>query len=240
MLQLLHDQSRGDIPQSRTAVAANRRPKGTEFSEFLREFQRHRARTMMLHHHGHEALVHKLPHAIAQLPFISRDPPEHDQLRELATRPFGPPQTPDRVDGLRPWLAEVTNGLIDDLAGRRRVDIVDDFAYPLPVTAICRLLGVPREDEPRFRHWADAIVETVDPSAGTFAQRQRMRDQVFVELGMYLKGLADARARDPVVLEVERGQQPHCAEEHDREREDDDSQGSVHGVGRRGVLSAGR
>jgi cytochrome P450 len=131
------------------------------------------------------------------LDFIRRDPPEHDRLRELAMRPFGPPDSPGRVEGMRPWLAEVTDGLIDNFSGRSRVDIVDDFAYPLPVTAICRLLGVPREDEPRFHHWADAIVEAGNPAIGTFAERQRRRAQVNAELGAYLNKLVDAHARQP-------------------------------------------
>jgi cytochrome P450 len=131
------------------------------------------------------------------LDFIRRDPPEHDRLRELAARPFGPPHTPGRVEGMRPWLAEVANGLIDNVAGKHRVDLVDDFAYPLPVTAICRLLGVPREDQPRFRQWADAFIETVDPTTGPFDERQHRRNQVQAELGAYLDGLADAHARQP-------------------------------------------
>jgi cytochrome P450 len=131
------------------------------------------------------------------LPFISRDPPEHDRLRELATHPFGPPQTPGRIEGLRPWLAEVTHGLIDDLAGRHPVDIVDDFAYPLPVSAICHLLGVPREDEPRFRQWADEFIATLDPTTGTFEEREHRRNRANAELGEYLGGLADADARHP-------------------------------------------
>src|SRR5262249_1083281 len=60
------------------------------------------------------------------LDFIRRDPPEHDRLRDLATRPYGPPHTPGRVEGMRLWLTEVTNDLIDNFAGRRRVDLVDD------------------------------------------------------------------------------------------------------------------
>jgi cytochrome P450 len=131
------------------------------------------------------------------LDFIRRDPPEHDRLRELATRPFGPPCTPGRVEGMRSWLTEIANDLIDNVAGRNRVDLVDDFAYPLPVTAICRLLGVPREDEPRFHHWASAFTETADPTTGTFAERQRRRAQINAELGAYLCGLADAHARQP-------------------------------------------
>lgn len=129
--------------------------------------------------------------------FIRRDPPVHDRLRELAMRPFGPPCTPGRIEGMRPWLAQVTDGLIDNLAGKNHVDIVEDFAYPLPVTAICKLLGVPREDQPRFHVWADAIVETTDPTTGTFAERFRRSQRVRAELGQYLNGLADAHARHP-------------------------------------------
>ncbi|MEV4510959.1 cytochrome P450 [Dactylosporangium sp. NPDC049525] len=129
--------------------------------------------------------------------FLNLDPPEHDRLREQATRPFGPPHTPDRIAAMRPWLTEVTDSLIDGFAGRRQVDLVDDFAYPLPVTAICRMLGVPLEDQPRFQHWADAITDTLDPGAGTFAERVRQRARVTAELGQYLDGLVDERIRRP-------------------------------------------
>jgi cytochrome P450 len=130
-------------------------------------------------------------------PFIFHDPPSHDRLRGLAMRQFGPPHTPGRIDNMRPWLTEVATGLIDKLAGKNRADIVDDVAYPLPVIAICKLLGVPLEDQPRFSGWADAVVESLAPTAGTFEERTRRRSQVFAELGQYLSGLADAHARQP-------------------------------------------
>ncbi|HEX3964781.1 MAG TPA: cytochrome P450 [Trebonia sp.] len=131
------------------------------------------------------------------LSFINRDPPGHDQLRSLAMRPFGPPCTPGRIDGMRPWLTEVANGLIDKMAGEDQVDMVEDFAYPLPVTAICQLLGVPLGDQPRFHAWADMIIETVDPATGTFGQRMRRRDQVHAEMSQYIGALADAYTRQP-------------------------------------------
>jgi cytochrome P450 len=131
------------------------------------------------------------------LSFINHDPPVHDRLREQAMRPFGPPRTPGRIEGMRPWLAEIANGLIDKFTGKDRVDIVEDFAYPLPVTAICRLLGVPLEDQPRFRQWADGIIETVDPTTGGFEERTRRRLEVGAELGQYFNGLAEARAEKP-------------------------------------------
>jgi cytochrome P450 len=129
--------------------------------------------------------------------FISLDPPEHDRVRRLLTRHFGPPHDPGRIAGMVPDMAEIVTGLIDDFAGRNQVDLVDDFAYPFPVTVICRLLGVPREDEPRFHVWADAVVETIDPTTGDFATRRRRRDQALAELGRYLGELADARRKRP-------------------------------------------
>ena len=96
-----------------------------------------------------------------------------------------------------PDLVEIVSGLIDNFAGRNQVDLVDDFAYPFPVTVICRLLGVPREDEPRFRVWADAVIEAVDPTTGDVATRKRRRDLAFADLGRYLGELADARRDHP-------------------------------------------
>ena len=62
-------------------------------------------------------------------------------------RHFGPPTTPGRVAGMEPRMAEIVTDLIDKMAGRSRIDVVDDLAYPLPVTVICELLGVPPGDE---------------------------------------------------------------------------------------------
>jgi cytochrome P450 len=129
--------------------------------------------------------------------FIRLDPPEHDRVRRLLNRHFGPPHDPDRIYGMLPDLAEIVTGLIDNLAGRTQVDIVDDFAYPFPVTVICRLLGVPREDEPRFHGWSDAFVEAIDLTTGDFATRTRRRDQALAEMGGYLGGLADRSREHP-------------------------------------------
>jgi cytochrome P450 len=62
------------------------------------------------------------------------------------------------VAAVEPEIVRLANRQIDALRGKTRIDLVDDFAYPLPVTVICELLGVPREDEPRFHVWADAVV----------------------------------------------------------------------------------
>jgi cytochrome P450 len=129
--------------------------------------------------------------------FLVLDPPEHDRLRRLATRHFGPPHTPDRVDRMRPDLTGIVTDLIDGFADRDRVDLVDDFAYPFPVAVICQLLGVPREDEPRFHGWVEAIVEAIAPVDDDIAERHWKRIQALTELNGYLSELADARLRDP-------------------------------------------
>jgi len=132
--------------------------------------------------------------------FIGLDPPDHDRLRRQATRHFGPPDSRTRIDGLRPWLVETVTSLIDGFADRNRVDIVDDFAYPFPVSAICKVLGVPREDEPRFRPWMEAINEAIDPRDPDLTrnpEQRRKRDQATSELRQYLGELVDARSREP-------------------------------------------
>ncbi|MFF4958273.1 cytochrome P450 [Streptomyces sp. NPDC001222] len=130
--------------------------------------------------------------------FIRQDPPEHDRLRRIANRPFGPPHSPHKIESMRGELAEIVSELIDGLSETRQIDLVDQFAYPFPVTVICRLLGVPREDEPRFRAWVDPIVASLDPDTGREdAERRRAAQEARMQLGMYLAQLVEQRSRKP-------------------------------------------
>ncbi|MGW3244230.1 cytochrome P450 [Streptomyces sp. NPDC001070] len=130
--------------------------------------------------------------------FIGMDDPEHDRLRRTAMRPFGPPHTPGRVDAMQGEIAVIAEELIAGLAKKERVDVVDDFAYPLPVTVICRLLGVPQEDEPKFRGWSDAIVGGFDPTPGDDpGERARAGAEARKAMGVYLGGLAEQRRGKP-------------------------------------------
>jgi cytochrome P450 len=126
--------------------------------------------------------------------FINLDPPEHDRLRRLATRHFGPPARPDYVEQLRPEIARIAAGLVDELGDERRVDLVARVAYPLPVTVICAILGVPREDQRTFHVWAEALVE----EAGTDTPQARVRrEDASLALNRYVGALVERRRKQP-------------------------------------------
>ncbi|MFI6768100.1 cytochrome P450 [Streptomyces sp. NPDC050355] len=131
-------------------------------------------------------------------PFLRLDDPEHHRLRTLAMRPFGPPHSPGRVDAMRGEIARLTEELLGPFQAGRQVDIVDDFAYPLPVTVICRLLGVPRQDEPQLQEWSNTLVAAADvrPDEDP-TERVRAGEQAQIQMGGYLIDLAEQRRGHP-------------------------------------------
>ncbi len=84
---------------------------------------------------------------------IASDPPEHDRIRRQAMRQFGPPHTPDLIPSMGVDIQLLCNKLLDKAKGKTRLDVVDDYAYPVPVVVICKILGVPLKDEPMFHGW---------------------------------------------------------------------------------------
>ncbi|MER5394033.1 cytochrome P450 [Saccharopolyspora sp. NPDC002686] len=127
--------------------------------------------------------------------FIRLDPPEHDRLRRLAMRPFGPPHSPRRIHDMHGELTAIVTDLLDGLVGGEQFDVVDDFAYPLPVAVICQLLGVPREDEPRFRVMVDGVIAGLNPALPVEDRRAAQHSRF--ELGQYLAELVEHHRRHP-------------------------------------------
>ncbi|MFJ8108206.1 cytochrome P450 [Streptomyces sp. NPDC096132] len=149
---------------------------------------------------GHDPLAEPAQEEQSALPpgFLRLDPPEHDRLRRMTNRPFGPPHSPHRVDGMRKELRDIVSGLIDGIGDAGRFDLVDEFSYPFPVTVICRLLGVPREDEARFHGWADVIAASLDPDPDADpTERGKASHEARMQLGMYLAGLIEERRKNP-------------------------------------------
>ncbi|MFB7090994.1 cytochrome P450 [Streptomyces sp. NPDC056296] len=85
---------------------------------------------------------------------LNIDPPDHTRLRRLVSKAF----TPRRIAEFAPRVQELTDDLIDGFASRGEADLIHDFAFPLPIYAICDLLGVPREDQHDLRDWAGMMI----------------------------------------------------------------------------------
>ncbi|MFI8826175.1 cytochrome P450 [Streptomyces sp. NPDC053431] len=114
------------------------------------------------------------------------DPPDHTRLRKLVAGEF----TGRRVEALRPRVQRLTDELLDAMAPAGRADLVDSFAFPLPITVICELLGVPAADRDSFRAWSDELVAPT----GTAAEQEA----AVVGFGAYLDELIeDKRAYGP-------------------------------------------
>ncbi|MFF6994360.1 cytochrome P450 [Streptomyces sp. NPDC008313] len=110
------------------------------------------------------------------------DPPQHTRLRKLVAREF----TGRRVEALRPRVREITGQLLDAMLPRGRADLVESFAYPLPLTVICELLGVPETDRAAFRAMSTEVVAPTDATTELAAVEQ---------LGAYLTELIEDKRR---------------------------------------------
>jgi len=92
------------------------------------------------------------------LSMLDRDPPDHTRLRGLVSKAF----TPRALEKLRPGIQQIVDGLLDEAAGRGSMDLIEEFAYPLPVRVICEMLGVPVQDHERFKAWGLDIARGLD------------------------------------------------------------------------------
>ncbi len=114
---------------------------------------------------------------------INSDPPRHRKLRNIVTQAF----TPRTIAQLAPRITQIVNELLDKVAAKGTMDVMEDLAYPLPVIVIAELLGVPVKDRNQFKHWSDVIVGSENPAGGE--PQQEMID--------YFSVLIEERRREP-------------------------------------------
>ncbi|AXB44116.1 cytochrome P450 family protein [Amycolatopsis albispora] len=116
---------------------------------------------------------------------LNSDPPEHTRLRKLVNKAF----TPKSVERLRPRIEQITDALLDQMeAAGGEVDLLETFAFPLPITVICELLGVPEAERAAFRDWSNTLV-SADPAAPI--------EQAAGELVTYLRELIERKRAEP-------------------------------------------
>ncbi|WP_457033518.1 cytochrome P450 family protein [Kitasatospora sp. P5_F3] len=116
---------------------------------------------------------------------LNSDPPDHTRLRRLVGKAF----TTRRVAALRPRIEEIGAELIDRMAEHETVDLIDAFAFPLPTTVICELLGIPEPDRDDFRSWSHTIV-----SVASTNDPQKVQEDSAAMAGYLGKLLAAKRA----------------------------------------------
>ena len=131
-----------------------------------------------------------------QLPrsMLFRDPPDHTRLRALVSKAF----TPRMIETMRDHIQEIVDRLLDRVQEAGRMDVMEDLAYPLPVTVICEMLGVPVNDHASIRGWSADIARSLDaiglPSDQGIVERGRTSRRA---LAQYFRRLVPERRARP-------------------------------------------
>jgi cytochrome P450 len=124
---------------------------------------------------------------------IFRDPPDHTRLRRLIMTQF----TADRINGMSGRVDAIIGDLIGKMRDHNKIDLVGEFAYPLPVNVICELLGVPASDHAQFRKWSASRMGTLDPQV-LACKEERLKGLADYEAFMsYLNVLIKAKRKRP-------------------------------------------
>jgi cytochrome P450 len=121
------------------------------------------------------------------------DAPEHDQLRKLVMHQF----TPERIFNMHGRISSLVMEMLAALRDQKQFDFVTQFAYLLPVTVICELMGVPREDEQRFHTWADTLAASLDPVIDYDPAKEAAVAEAAGELRTYMHDLIREKQAHP-------------------------------------------
>ena len=122
---------------------------------------------------------------------LFKNPPDHTRLRSLVFKAF----TPRMVEQLRATIQAITDRLLDQVQHKGELDLIADLAYPLPVTVIAEMLGIPRDDQEQFQEWSNALARSLDLT--DVAAVYDTASQAAAAFTNYLAQLADERRHHP-------------------------------------------
>lgn len=123
---------------------------------------------------------------------IVSDPPDHTRLRNLVRDSF----SPRTIQAIRPRVESIVEDLIDRIESSGTFDVIKDLAYPLPVTVICEILGIPPNDRDRFMTWTEEM-SGLQAAGGAKADSARRAARAVVEIEDYFRGICAERRRQP-------------------------------------------
>jgi cytochrome P450 len=126
-------------------------------------------------------------------PFIMLDPPEHTRLRSLVSKAF----TPHTVRRMAPRVRQIVDSLLDTVVDGGEVDLMAAFAYPLPVTVISEMLGVPAADRDLVKDLSHLVALGVDPDFTRSPEEERRRAEAFATFDRYFRELLAQRRERP-------------------------------------------
>lgn len=119
------------------------------------------------------------------------DPPDHTRLRRLVNKAF----TPRMVERLRARVQALVAEILSQHRRGGEMDLIRDFAHPLPVTVIAEMLGVPASDRERFKAWSENLVALLDPLQSTDGLAGAQ--QAYFEFSEYTRRIFAERRREP-------------------------------------------
>ena len=123
---------------------------------------------------------------------VFRDPPDHTRLRKLVSRAF----TPRAIESWRLRATQVVDDTLAELSGKESVNLISDFAYPIPAVVIAEIMGVPPNDRDIFKEWSDAVMVLVFGARGLEDRRLKAQHGL-MELASYLGDLVKFHRSKP-------------------------------------------
>lgn len=119
---------------------------------------------------------------------LRSDPPDHSRLRSLVQKAF----TPQMILQLKDKIQSIADTLLDKIEHQHTINLVNDYAFPLPIIVISEMLGIPQEDRDKFRIWSHAVIDSPDTPEAI-----RETDKKLGEFIDYLRDLVDKKRENP-------------------------------------------
>ncbi|MEZ4869855.1 MAG: cytochrome P450 [Caldilineaceae bacterium] len=123
---------------------------------------------------------------------LNLDPPDHTRLRALVNKVF----TAQVVAQMQGRIQRIADQLLDQVHAQGEMDLIEDFAFPLPIIVIAELLGIPPRDRLRFRNWSNAFV-TPSANLQRSAKKMQKAGQVMEDFTRYMRQVFAERRRTP-------------------------------------------